>query len=109
MEGFKIQKSKVSSCLLMKIIYHLLKEGRPLKENITQLLDCLFNSIKLSTMFAKDTRTDRNDDDEDPYDRQMRYGNQNSSERMIWFPILINIRRLFLSLDSVFTRVETEA
>ena len=53
-EDEKLRKTAalVEIPLLMKFANHLLKEGRPLQENVVTLLDCLFNSVKILTVNA---------------------------------------------------------
>jgi hypothetical protein len=44
----------------MKLSDHLIKEGRPLKENLIALLDGLFTSVVRLTVYAKDSKTNQN-------------------------------------------------
>lgn len=77
----------------MKLSEHLIKEGRPLKENLVALLDCLFVSVIRLTEYAKDNKTNQNQN------HRHHMMPNSTGEKMIWFPILITIRRLFVTLD----------
>ena len=84
----KKNKATVFISFLMKLANNLIKEGRPLKENCLTLIDCLLNSVKILSMYAK---------------------NLGDSNQIYWFNLLIMIRRLFLCFDTLFTRLESDA
>ena len=75
----------------MKFANHLLKEGRPLQENVVTLFDCLFSSVKILTVNA-----DKNEKDD-------------SYTKTKWWPVLIQIRRLFVCIESVLSHIESRA
>ena len=87
----------------MILAQHLVKDGRPLNENLTTLFDCLFTSLKVLSVHAKANKTKKDEDEMHHYRRQP---DNNTDEKMIWFPILASIRRVFLCLDSVCAQVE---
>ena len=62
--------------MLLKLSSHLLKDGRPFKENAVAIIDSLLNSIRYFTISAKESKDERRD-------------------KKIWFPKLIMIKKAF--------------